>query len=200
MKDALENFVENLESALESGEDERRENADNAFDQAREELGEAADQNADKQPTAEWMDDILGAGQNAIWNGQEYEKPDKPEPEEGEQEGEEGKGEQPPEEENKGENPDSEQTKPDGESGGGGMGMLDLNFEVWDPERQEVVALGEYLTLDALEREYDKMFDRVGELTPEESLTINHYYETLRAALIAYRTAHNLPLYSNNSN
>lgn len=197
MKDALENFVENLEGALESGEDERRENADNAFDQAREELGEAADQNADKQPTAEWMDDILGAGQNSIWNEQEYQKPDKPEPEESEQQGEEGKGEQPPEEENKGENPDSEQTKPDGESSGGSNpGLMDFNFEVWDPQRQETVTLGEYLTLDALEREYDKMFDRVDELTPEESLTINHYYETLRAALIAYRTAHNLPLYS----
>jgi hypothetical protein len=201
MKDALENFVENLEGALESGEDERRENADNAFDQAREELGEVADQNADKQPTGEWMDDIIGAGQNSIWNGQEYEKPDKPEPEESEQEGEDGKGEQPPtDEENKGENPDSNENKPDGEgSSAGTLGTLDFNFEVWDPQRQEVVTLGEYLTLDALEAEYDKMFDRVDVLTPEETLTINHYFETLRAALIAYRTAHNLPLYGDSS-
>lgn len=197
MKDALENFVENLEGALESGEDERRENADNAFDQAREELGEVADQNADKQPTAEWMDDILGAGQNSIWNGQEYEKPDKPEPEESEQEGEEGKGEQPPEEENKGENPDSDLNKPDGEgSSAGSLGTMDFNFEIWDPQRQEMVTLGEYLTLDMLEREYDKMFDKIGDLTPEDTLTINHYFETLKTALIAYRTANNLPLYS----
>ena len=197
MKDALGEFVEDLEGALddndEQGWEDRREDADAAFDKAKENLGEVADSNVDKEPTAEWMDKVMGNAQTSIWNDMPYEKPDKPESEQDSEKGDKG-------EQNKGEGDSEEdkQEKPEDnqENGGSGSGNLDLDFEVWDPIKQQYVHLGEYLTLDMVQAEYDKMFERCDVLTNEEMSSIESYYSTLEAAVRQYRTENNLPLYS----
>ena len=197
MKDALGEFVEDLEGALddndEQGWEDRREDADAAFDKAKENLGEIADSNADKEPTAEWMDKVMGNAQTSIWNDMPYEKPDKPESEQDSEKGDKG-------EQNKGEGDSEEdkQEKPEdkGEGTGDGSLTVDLDFEVWDPKKQEYVPLGQYLTLDMVQAEYDKMFERCDLLSSEEMSAIESYYTTLEAAVRQYRTENNLPLYS----
>lgn len=193
--DILEDFVGNLNEALddndEQGWEDRREDADSAFDQVREDLTQNAESGADKEPTGEWMDDVMGNAQQSIWNGSPYEKPDKPETEKNE-DSENGKGEN---EGNKGENEDATQPPESSEeSGGSGMGTIDLDFKVWDPETQSLVPLGQKLTLAALRAEYDKIFERCDILSEEDMASINSYYTTLEAAVRQYRTENGLPL------
>jgi hypothetical protein len=135
----------------------------------------------------------MGNAQTSIWNDMPYEKPDKPESEQDSEKGDKG-------EQNKGEGESEEdkQEKPEdkNEGTGDGSSTVDLDFEVWDPKRQEYVPLGQYLTLDMVQAEYDKMFSRCDTLTEEEMSSIESYYTTLEAAVRQYRTENNLPLYS----
>jgi hypothetical protein len=67
---------------------------------------------------------------------------------------------------------------------------------VWDPIKQQYVPLGQYLTLDMIQEEYDKMFDRGDLLSDEEMNAIASYYASLEAAVKQYRIENDLPLYS----
>jgi hypothetical protein len=151
--------------------------------------------NADKEQTGEWMDDILQEGQNAIMGNGKYEKPEEPQPSDKEEESEEGKGENP--DKGEGENEDETEKPDDSQEGSGsGSSSLDLSFEIWDPIKQKFVPLGEYLTLDMVQAEYDKMFDKYDTLTEEDMHAIAAYYAALETAVRQYRTENNLPLYS----
>lgn len=195
MTDILEDFSDKLGETLEGENEDIREGADSAFDELREDMNSQIGSNADKEQTGEWMDDILQEGQNAILGNGKYEKPEEPQPSEKEEESEEGKGENT--DKGEGENED-ETEKPDDnqENGGSGSGKLDLSFEVWDPVKQQFVPLGEYLTLDMVQAEYDKMFEKCDTLKEEDMRAIEAYYVTLEAAVRQYRIEHNLPLYS----
>jgi hypothetical protein len=139
------------------------------------------------------MDDILQEGQNAIVGNGKYEKPEEPQPsdKENEEKGEEGKGEQDSENQEPTEKPDDSE---DQEGGGSGAGNLDLDFQIWDPVKQQFVPLGEYLTLQMLQDEYDKMFSRAEGLEEEDMNAIQAYYAVLEAAVRQYRIEYGLRL------
>jgi hypothetical protein len=193
MTDILEDFSDKLGETLEGEDEDIREGADSAFDELREDLNGQIGSNADKEQTGEWMDDILQEGQNAILGHGKYEKPEEPQPsdKESEEKGEEGKGEQDSENQEPTEKPDNSENQ---EGGGSGAGHLDLDFQIWDPLKQQFVPLGEYLTLQMLQDEYDKMFEKYENLNDEEMAAIHAYYVTLEAAVKQYRIEHGLPL------
>ena len=98
-------------------------------------------------------------------------------------------------EQNKGEG-ESEEDKQENqkdknEGTGDGSSTVDLDFEVWDPKKQEYVPLGQYLTLDMVQAEYDKMFERCMIYQTKEMSAIESYYTTLEGAVRQYRTENN---------
>ena len=190
--DILEDFSDKLGETLEGENEDIREGADNAFNDLREDLNSQLGSNADKEQTGEWMDDILQEGQNSILGNGKYEKPEEPKPndQESEDKGEGNKGEN-----NENQEPTEKPEDSDNQEGGGSsIGNLDLDFQIWDPQLQQFVPLGQYLTLQMIQDEYDKMFNRCDNLTQEEMNSIQAYYVTLEAAVKQYRIEHGLPL------